>query len=433
MFFKNLIKLFAVLLLLAAQQELVIAAGQVSIGMDSDMSRPTYGMHGQSSSQVTYNDQNGINLKGAIQDILGPPIKMATGFNNMLTGSGMADVGHSLKANGAVLGFDSKLLEAAGGAHLLKGGFLLGKTGAKTAAATAAKGPVGKKISSIIEMPVKVVAMKDLATGKAMAGMGKVKGAEALAMKTKGATMIKAGETLKAQGLNQVLQGANEGFQNIGNAVQQTAGNAATAFKLLPIILDMPMQQQQQQQPIQQQVQQETKTSGQYAYPTAHQMNGGSLFGGLGSLIPGLGKSSSSMDPFAPFIGSSQTSPFNLFGANNHAHSYAAVLNNTNPLTNLLMNSGSGGILYPIMSGPLGQSLSGKQAGTSGGFLGPIPGLGSTPIGQGESYTYSLLPGVTVRESVSSQMPEFAQTGHLGKSRGVQETKGGQVEQQNKV
>lgn len=369
------------------------AENQVSVSVDSDLSKPTYGLQGQSSSQVSYTDQNGFNMKGAINDVLGPPIKIANGFSKYVAGSGLTGVGEKLKVNGAVIGFDSKLLEAAGGANLLKGGLLLGKSGLKTAGATALMGPAGKKISSIIEMPVKVVALKDLATGKALAGMGKVKGAEALAMKAKGTKMVKEGQVLKAQGLQQVLQGANEGIQNIGDGFQQMAGNAATAIKLLPIILDMPTQQQQTQ--VQQQ-QQDTKTPNQYTQSTSFQQNPGNLFGGLGSFLPGLG--TSTKDPSNALA--HQSSPFNLFGGN-HANSYAAVLDSTNPLTNLLMNPGSS-MLYPIMNGPLGQSISGKQPAFTNGQH-------SSPFGLQESYVYNLIPGLTYRETTSSQMPTLGQ------------------------
>lgn len=410
-------RILNVALLLIVSNQLCFAANQVSIGVESDLSKPTYGLHGQSSSQLSYNDQNGFKVNGALNDFLGPPIKIANGFGKMIAGSGIVGVGEKLKANGAVLGFDSKLFEAAGGADLLKGGILLGATGAKTAAATAFKGPAGKKISSIIEMPVKVVAMKDLATGKALAGMGKVKGAEALAMKAKGTKMVKEGEALKAQGLNQVLQGTNEGMQNIGNGFQQLAGNAATAVKFLPIMLDMPMQQQQ----ILQQQQQDTKTSGRDAQSPEFQANPNNLFGGLpglGSLIPGLG--TGSQDPFTAFTQSHahQTSPMNLFGGN-HANSYAAVLNSTSPLTNLLMNPGSG-ILYPILNGPLGQAISGKQPGSTDlAQTGPTTGLSSAPYGVQESYVYNFIPGLTVRESSSSQMPTF---GQVSGPKGVKQT-----------
>lgn len=385
------------------------AENQVSVSVESDLSKPTYGLKGQSSSQVSYTDQNGFNMNGAINDVLGPPIKIANGFSKYVAGSGLTGVGEKLKVNGAVLGFDSKLLEAAGGANLLKGGLLLGKTGLKNAGALALKGPVGKKISSIIEMPVKVVAMKDLATGKALAGMGKVKGVKALAMKAKGTKMVKEGEVLKAQGLKQVLQGANEGIQNIGDGFQQMAGNAATAIKLLPIILDMPMQEQQQQQQTQQiqqtqqtQQQQDTKTPDQYTQSTSLQQSPSNLFGGFGSLLGG-----NTQDPFNALT--HQPSPFNLFGGN-HANSYAAVLDNANPLTNLLMNPGSS-ILYPIMGGPLGQSVSSKSPRTSDlAYSGPTTGQHSAPFGLQESYIYNFIPGLTVRETTSSQMPTFGQT-----------------------
>lgn len=374
------------------------AAAQVSVGIDTDLSKPTYGLHGASSSAVTYDEKNGLNLRGTINDILGPPIKMANGFNNMLAGSNMAGLGASLKSGGAVLGFDAKMLEAMGGANLLKGGLLMGGAGAKTGAATIKGGPAGKKISSIIEVPVKVVAVKDLAFGKALTGLGKAKGAEALATKTKGASMIKEGDALKQQGLNQVLQGATEGMQNIGNMVQQTAGNAATAIKLLPIILDLPMGQQQTEQQQQQQQVEQTKGRQQHSDLMTHQGNsltGGSLFGGLTSLLPGLAGSDSS----------TQTghSPFNLFGSNNLGHNgYAAVLNSTSPLTNLLMNPSLNPFLLPmqIAGGPLGQSIMSKQ---------PLNAADSANKGQQSTYNYNLFPGIKVSETMSSHLPNVMQ------------------------
>lgn len=349
----------------------VCRAAQISVGIEHDMSKPTYGLHGQSSSSVTYDDKNGLNLKGAINDILGPPIKIANGFSNMISGGNMAGIGSSLKSGGAVLGIDAKMLEAAGGANLMKGGFLLGGSAAKTGLATALHGLPGKKISSIIEMPVKVMALKDLGIGKTLAGLGKVKGAEALAAKTKGDTMIREGEALKAQGMNQVLQGATEGMQNIGNFVQQTSGNAATAIKLLPIVLDLPMQDQQQQQ---QQVQQDTKTGRQQTttdFYNHHPLVGGSLFGGLSSMLTGGNDPLTSLltgNVYQANNNNYNRNPFSLFGLPS-SHGYAAVLNTTNPLTNLLMNPAMNPFLLPLTGGlsnnlanggPLAQSVSAK-------------------------------------------------------------------------
>lgn len=387
-------KILIISLFIVVNCNSIIQATQLSVGIEHDLSKPTYGLHGPSSSQLSYDDKNGINLKGTINDLLGPPIKIANGFNNMISGSKMAGVGNSLKSGGAVLGIDAKLLEAYGGSHLLKGGLLMGGAAAKTGLATAIGGLPGKKISSIIEVPVKVVAMKDLAYGKAMTGLGKMKAAEAVASKTKGENMIKEGEQLKSQGINQMVQGATEGLQNLGNMVQQTSGNAATAFKLLPIILDLPMGQEPQQQ---QQID-TTKTSQQHMDSphltnNAGALTGGSLFGGLTSLIPGLAND--------PLLGN--RSPMaNLFSGQNPHNSYAAVLNSTNPLTNLLMNPSMNPFILPLGSisgGPLGQALSGKQ-----------PGLGgsSSLLGGQSSYNYNLFPGVKMSETTSSYLPNIA-------------------------
>lgn len=367
---------------------------QISVHTDHDMSRPTYGLAGQSSSALTYDEKNGLNLKGNINDILGPPIKIVNGLSQMLTGSSMAGAGSGLKTGGAMLGIDAKLLEAAGGTHLVKGGLLLGGAMGKTALATALGGLPGKKISSIIEMPVKVIALKDLATGKVLAGMGKVKGVEALATKAKGASLIKEGDALKAQGYNQVMQGANEGLTNLNNMFQQTAGNAATAFKLLPIILDLPTGQQEQQGATKQQSEQRADQSG-----AAHPISGGSLFGGLTSLLAPNGGGSS--DTFVQmFTGGQNRSPFNLFGGQNTNHNggYAALLNNTNPLANLLMNPNLNPFLYPIGGGPLSQSIVNRQpsANRPVGF-----GFGFNSA-QPSSSNFNLFPGIKMSESSSS-------------------------------
>lgn len=381
----------------------LVDGAQLSVSTDHDMTKPTFGLHGQFGSQITYDQNNGLNLKGTINDFLGPPIKIANGFGNMLAGSGMAGAGNSLKMDGAMLGVDAKLLEAAGGANLLKGGLLMGGAAAKTGLATAMKGFPGKKISSIIEVPVKVVAVKDLAVGKGLTEMGKVKGMEADAAKTRGATMVSQGEALKTQGMNQVIQGATEGLQNIGNMVQQTAGNAATAFKILPIMLDLPTSQQPQQQ----QVEQQHAESSQHQLRQGNQLSGGSLFGGLGSLLPGLNGAN---DPFASLLngagGAGQTrTPFNLFGQNGH-HGYAAILNNTHPLANLLMNPNLNPFLLPLnglAGGPLGQSITGKQPASI--MVGQQPGFNSLLGGHNSGSSYNLFPGLKVTESTSAHSP----------------------------
>lgn len=338
----------------------------LSINVEHDMSAPTYGLQQPTSSQLTYDPQHGLNMKGTINDILGPPIKIANGFNSMLTGSSMAGVGSSLKAGGAVLGLDAKLLEAAGGANILKGGLLLGRAAGHKAVATALAGLPGKKIASIVEVPVKVVAVKDIAAGKVLKGLGAVKGVKAAAAINEGQALMEKGGALKKTGLSQVVEGATEGMQNIGHMVQQTANNAATAFKFLPLVLESEQQQQQQakeeatksgadqQQHQQQQHQlQHHESSAKQAGGSGAPITGGSMFGGLASLLGGSG--SSNPDPLGGLFGSGHH--------NNDHHGYAAVLDSASPLTNLLMNPNVNPFLYPMAGGPLGQSLASKGFG----------------------------------------------------------------------
>lgn len=399
---------------------------QVSIGIQHDMSKPTYGLQQPTSSQIQYDDKTGLSLKGTIGELLGPPIKIANGFGNIIHGGNMAGIGNSLKSGGALLGLDAKVLEAAGGAHLLKGGLLMGGAAAKHAAAGAIAGPTGQKISSIIEVPVKVVAVKDLASGKVLHGLGQMKQAEAQAIDTKGQTLVRDGNALKSQGLNQIIQGTQEGVQNIGNLVSKTSENVNSAIKYLPLIMEMQSMQQQHT---------DTTKGGQYAQQeehrpqqshlksTPHQMGGGSgssgltggsLFGGLGSLMPGF----SSNDPLGlialtggnganigTYQSGSNRNPFgSLFGASGPNPTYAAVMNSTNPLTNLLMNPGMNPFLLPIAGGPLSQSLAFKQP--IGTHESSSASSSSSHNGQGTSFSYNLFPGVKVSETVSSsQLP----------------------------
>lgn len=429
--------------------QLAVAA-QVKVGIDHDMTKPTYGLQGTSSSQVTYDDRNGLNMRGTINDLLGPPIKIANGFSNMFQGSSMSGLGSNLKTNGAVVGFDSKLLEAAGGASLLKGGLLLGGAAAKTGAATVLKGLPGKKIASIIEMPVKVVALKDIAAGKALMGLGNAKSGEAQESNQRGDEMVRKGDALKQQGMQQVLQGASEGMQNINNIVQQTAGNAASAIRLLPIMLDM-HDHNQQQHPVETQQLEATKGQ-QRLESTPHQLQrpitGGSFFGGLGSLLPTLpadGPYSTTGND--PVIGSPFGGIFGGLGGHNNMYGnnrFAAVLNATNPLTNLLMNPSLNPFLIPINGGGAfnqGTKTSGSGSGLglglgSGGGL--FSGLANGLTGQfdqnGQSSTvnYNLFPGLRIRETMSSHPPSFDSFQHHSQQQSVQQfpEKTAPVEQQ---
>lgn len=256
--------ILAGLLCLAGQS---MASLQFSGSLDSDLSRPTFGLQGPSSSAVSYDEKNGLNMKGPVNDLLGPPIKIATGFNQLFSGTNMAGIGSGLQANGALLNFDSRILDALAGASMLKGGALLGGSAAKVGAAKILAGEPGKKIASIIELPVKLVGVKDLAAGKAIKSLSDLSAQEAQTSQTKGAELVRQGDAIKSQAMTQIMQGAAQGVQNIGNMVQQTTGNAAAAFRLLPTILEMqkpqrsPQQQQVQQQQQQEIVQKETKSS----------------------------------------------------------------------------------------------------------------------------------------------------------------------------
>lgn len=371
-----------------------------SVGIEHDLSGPTYGLEGKSSSQIRYDDRNGLNLAGTIGDILGPPIKIANGLGNVIQGSNMAGIGTSLRGGGALLGFDAKLLETAGAGNLLKGGLLWNGAQAKANVAGQLAGPKGQKIASIIEVPVKVVAMKDLAAGKALSTVGQVKHATAQAADSKGQALLLQGQALKTQGLNQIVQGANEGVQNIGNMVQKTTENVNSAIRLFPLVWDMQQQQyaaeaakgQQQQHPIQQQ--NLVSTPHQLGGAASHgssSLTGGSLFGGLSSILPGMGQQ---------------------FGPN---HGYAALWNATSPLTNLLMNPAVNPFFFPLTNGPLGQAIVAKQPiGTheSAAYGGGSSGSGGSKTGEDEqsmSFNYNLFPGLKYSEHISSSnhLPNF--------------------------
>lgn len=382
-----------------------VVAAQVKVDVNHDMTQQTLGFQSPSSSKVSYDDRNGLSVQGAIQNLLGPPIKIAHGFGNMFQGSNMAGIGSSLKNSGAIVGLDSKLLEAAGGASLLKGGLLLGGSAAKVGAATALKGLPGKKIASIIEMPVKIVALGDIAAGKALKTLGNAKSQEVQQTTQRGDEMIKQGDALRQQGLQQVLQGASEGAQNLGNVVQQTAGNAADAIRLLPIMMNM---QNQQQHPVEQQeaVKSALPPTKQRSDSSPHQLQqstltGGSLFGGLGSLLPGIGESPFSHSSVNGNGGSALSNLFGFGGDQNNG--LAAVLSASNPFTNFLMNPSLNPILMPL--GGAGSSL-GQGTKTSAGS-GGLFGVNLDRNGQSSTTTYNLFPGLRLRETISSQPSQF--------------------------
>lgn len=443
--------------LIVGHHRIMIGATQFSIGIEHDMSKPTFGLQGPTSSKIQYNDRDGLALRGTIGDILGPPIKMANGFHNVVSGSNMAGLGQSLRTDGAVLGVDAKLLEAAGGAKLLKGGLLLGGVGAKTALATAKAGPLGKKISSIVEFPVKVVAVKDIAAGTALKGLGQKKMGEAEQFREKGANMIQEGNQLKQQGYNQVMQGASEGMQNIGNMFQQTSQNAASAFKLLPILLDLPMgnEPQQTQQQIEQHPTDSSKSpvqqtsfghrqgqhgGGLFGGSAAGAMTGGSLFGGLGSLLPGM---SGGADPLmgggghngphrSPILDLISGVGGSGFGGGNPnilpPNGYAAILNATNPLTNLLMAPGMNPLLMPLSGG-----MNGGPLAQSAAMKGPQQQHTLSPFGFNSGATtssFNLIPGLRITEKVSMHGPQDSSASLKGGQRIEQQQQQQQVIEQ---
>jgi hypothetical protein len=400
-----------------------LARAALSVGIDHDMTQPTFGLEGKTGSTIKYDNQNGLNLGGTISDLLGPPIRMANGFGNLIKGSNMATMGTGLKSGGALLGFDAKVLETAGAGNLLSSQLLMNAAQAKKNAAGEVAGPKGQKIASIIEIPVKVVAMKDLAEGKAFTALGAAKAAGANQMTNQGTNMLNEGQALKAQGINQIFQGASQGVQNIGNMVQKTTDNMNTAFRLLPLIWDMQQQdaaaastkgQQQLQQ--QQVAQQQQVTKQERPVSTPYQMSsptGGSFFGGLASLIPGLS--------------SSALQGNHGFGAGPNP-SYAAVWNTTSPLTNLLMNPSLNPFLMPLTTGPFGQAIVAKQpigtpeASNANGGAGPKGGLLTSGAGS-QSYDFSLLPGVRYRETVSAAVPsKFSMSTRPGGDESVSKT-----------
>lgn len=97
-----------------------------SASVSSDMSKPTYGLQGATSSSIGYNSQDGLAIKGQLGDILGPPIKIASGIGNIVTGSALSGLGTSVSSGSAILGKDANLLQAFGQAEKLKGGAMYG-------------------------------------------------------------------------------------------------------------------------------------------------------------------------------------------------------------------------------------------------------------------------------------------------------------------
>lgn len=414
---------------------------QLSIGVEHDLSQPTYGLQGRSSSQMSYDERNGLQLAGTIGDILGPPVKIANGFGKMLAGSGLAGAGSSLKSGNAVLAIEPKMLEAAGGASMLKGGLLMGGAAAKVGAAKLAGGLPGKKIASIIELPVKVVAMKDLAKGKGLVGLGRAKQQQAQQERAKGDTMVRDGQALKSEGMRQVMQGASEGVQNFGNMVQQTAENAANAFKFLPILMDLPTpdssstsaagtkgehQVQQQQQQEHEQLLAPHHHSAQTAtHAKAGSLTGGSLFGGLGSLVPALsggggasGATFGSTTTAADTAAAHQQPLENLFAPFMNHNGYAAVLNATNPFTSFIMNPRTNPLLLPfsvgnslLESAPLGQSIGSKSSSMAAGASKSASASAAAASSHGSTnhYNYNLLPGLKISETMSSSGPQLAE------------------------
>jgi len=382
---------------------------KMSVGIEHDLSRPTYGLEGKSSSQLNYDDRNGLKLGGTLNDILGPPIKIANGLGNLFKGSNLAGIGGGLRGGGALLGFDAKLLETAGAGNMFKGGLMLNglqmkhNLGASQPAGSQTKGeqqivqttdeaqsatkggpnlgmlaaPKGQKIASIIELPVKVVAMKDLMTGKALSGVGQMKGATAQAVDSTGQQLMAKGQALKSQGISQILQGATEGVQNLGNMFQKTSQDVNSAIKLFPLVWDM----QQQESAANHEATKQRQQQQQHLVSSPHQLGashgsssgltGGSLFGGL---LGGLGSG----------------------GGGAQSHDYAAVSSANNPLLGLLTNPAFKSSLLPLeplAGGPLGQALGAKLPMGSG--------AGQANPGHTTSFILDAIPGIKYSEQMS--------------------------------
>lgn len=387
----------------------VIGCISISVTADSDTSKSTLGLLNPTPPSIFhYDDKTGISMQGPVADIFGPPVKIADGFRQLFTGSTMAGLGNSMQSNGAILNLDAHMLEAAGAGHLLKGGVLLGGSAAKVGAATVLGGMPGKKIASVVEIPVKVVALKDLAAGKIMREMGQGKARDAEQSREKGAQMAKEGDSMKQKGMNQILQGATEGVQNMGNIIQQTTNNAASAMRLLPILLDMPAKgtEEQGQQADGTKSGTSSTTTNTNKHPFSNPLN---PFGGLASLfqpaVSGGGFMNGGQDPGAKL-----------------GNGFAAVVNLTHPLAGMITNPSLNPFLLPITNAaanlgpisPITQGFGNKQpigvsgasslgSGASGLNLFPSP-LGGP---HSNSFSYIPFPGVKVSETQTNQIPNL--------------------------
>lgn len=212
---------------------------QLKVKIEHDMSKPSYGLLAPTSSHLTYDSRAGLKLKGTIQDILGPPVKVARGVKNILRGSGMGGLGastsSSMRSGAAILGIDTHRLEQAGASNLLENGLLRSVTGVKPEADVAdiIQDTPGHKIANIIEIPIRVPSRRNN-SGRNSAGQPD--------------NVASNGEALRQMGIKEIFEGASEGVQNLGSMVSRATGDASSAFRLLPMIIDMQREDYEQEQ-----------------------------------------------------------------------------------------------------------------------------------------------------------------------------------------
>lgn len=341
---------------------------QFKVKIEHDMSKPSYGLLMPTSSQLTYDPQNGLKLKGALKEVLGPPVKVVRGVKNILRGSrlgGLGAVGATMRTHGAVLGVDTHKLEATGASKLIERGLLRSVSGVGAGADLAGivEDLPGRRLSSMIEVPVKVVSVRDLSSSRRSSARSEGRHAEDPAL---------TGEELRRTGFNQVFEGASESVQNLGNMVSRASNDAATAFRLLPVVLDIQREEYEQEQKEKQKKAQEKSS----ADPGQTGAASNSLLASLTSILTGDNANHAQL-------------------VSNQENQYAAMLGAGNPLANLLMSSNLDPILTPISASPLTQSLQMKQ-------LLPEPQVpNSSPIGQSITNRYRPFPGVSLSETIS--------------------------------
>lgn len=193
------------------------AAIQFKVKIEHDMSKPTFGLLAPTSSKLTYSSRKGLQLEGTVQEILGPPVKVARGVNNILRGTG------AINDNGAaILGIDTRRLEAAGADRLISDGLL--RSASHPSIVDIVQDLPGREVSNIVEVPVKVPSLRH--------SLGRSNN----------------GEALRREGIKEVFEGASEGVRNIGNIMSRASSDASTAFRLLPMIIDMQREDYEQEQ-----------------------------------------------------------------------------------------------------------------------------------------------------------------------------------------